>query len=628
MAIFPLVFVISLASSFFLRGTHFRESIAKSYIALYLLIAVSTESLSLLGAITYGAITLFWVTLTVISLIFLLFLLKDSDPRASIKNWLRARTEYNGYEYVSLLIVSCVLLITLTVALVYPPNNWDSMTYHMARVAYWIQHASIDVYPTANDRQTHNPPLAEWAILHLQLLSKSDSFANIIQWLSFFVSIVLVTLIAKEFQLSLPAQLFSAVVAATIPMAILESSSTQNDLVVTSFCIGFAYFLLKFIRSLSFYNAAFCALSLGLALLTKGTAYIYCCAIGLTIAGTSLLSIAQPKRLALLNKLALIVIAALVLNAGHLSRTYLVYGLNPTSQTPLVNDEISTTIIFSNIVRNGALHIGTPFDLMNGYSFRAIQLLLGDQLNNPRSTLGTTTFSIPSFSLHEDYAGNLPHLILIALAFLILPFVTVSNKRAVYCYAGSLLFGVVLHCAVLKWQPWVSRYHTTIFMLSAPFIAAVFAGLHLFQRRLFVCVAIILFAYSIPFLILNKTRSFVALRNDSILSTGGRVKSYFINRPELYADYSAAARIIMDEGAEEVGLCLGYDDYEYPLFVLVGRHASQGIPRFRHIAVADMSKMKENPHLPPPAMILATKRLDENPIHGKGRQAVDSCLPL
>jgi hypothetical protein len=139
-------------------------------------------------------------------------------------------------------------------------------------------------------------------------------------------------------------------------------------------------------------------------------------------------------------------------------------------------------------------------------------------------------------------------------------------------------------------------------------------------------VAIILFAYSIPFLILNKTRSFVALRNDSILSTGDRVKSYFINRPELYADYSAAAKIIMDEGAEEVGLCLGYDDYEYPLFVLVGRHASQGIPRFRHIAVVDMSKMKENPHLPPPVMILATKRLDETPVHGKGRQAIDSCL--
>ena len=626
MTIFPFVFLISLTILFFLKTTGLRESITKSYIALFLLIAASTETLSLFGAITYGAICLFWIALTILSLTFLLFWLKRNGLRASIKNWLRALADYGRHEAILLLLVACILSITLVVALAYPPNNFDSMTYHMARVAYWIQHASIDVYPTANDRQTHNPPLAEWAILHLQLLSKSDSFANIIQWLSFFVSIVFVTLIAKDFQLSIKAQLFSAVVAATLPMAILESSSTQNDLVVTSFCLGFAYFLLRFIRTLSFHDAIFCALSLGLALLTKGTAYIYCCAIGLTIGSTSLFFAAQLKRLELLSKLTLIVIAALALNVGHLSRTYLVYGLNSTSQTPLVNDEISPTIIFSNIVRNGALHIGTPFDLINGYSFRAMQISLGDLLNDPKSTLGTTTFSIPSFSLHEDYAGNLLHLMLTALAFLILPFVAVPNKRAVYCYAGALLFGVVLNCAVLKWHPWASRYHTAIFMLSAPFTAAVFAGFHSFQKRLFVWVAIILFAYSIPFLTLNKTRSFVALRNDFILGTDDRLKSYFTNRPELYADYNAAAKIIMDEGVEEVGLCLGYDDYEYPLFVLVGRHASRGIPRFRHVGVMDVSKMKENPHLPPPVMILATKRLDEDLIHGKGRQVVDSCL--
>ena len=622
----PFVFVISLTFLLFLKNTGVRESISKSYIALFLLIAASTESLSFFGAVTYGAIAIFWITPTVLSLIFLLVLLKRNDLRTSINNWLRTLADYERIEVIFLLLVACVLSITLIVALVYPPNNFDSMTYHMSRVAQWIQHGSIDVYPTANDRQTHNPPLAEWAILHLQLLSKSDRFANIVQWFSFFVSIVLVTLIAKEFQLSLQAQLFSAVVAATIPMAILESSSTQNDLVVTSFCLGFAYFLLRFIRTLSPHDAIFCALSLGLALLTKATGYIYCCAIGLTIGVASVLSTAQPKRLALLNKLAVIVIAALVLNVGHLSRTYLVYGLNSTSQTALVNDEISPTITFSNMLRNGALHIGTPFDLINNYSFRAMQISLGDQLNDPKSTLGTTTFSIPSFSLHEDYAGNLLHIILIVLAFLVLPLVRISNKRAVYCYAGSLLIGAVLYCALLKWHPWATRLHTPIFMLSAPFIAAVLAGLHSFQKRLFVCVAIVLFAYSIPFLILNKTRSFVALVNNSILSANEPYKSYFINRPELYADYSAAAKIIMDEGAEEVGLCLGYDDYEYPLFVLVGRHASLGIPRFRHVGVMDVSRMKENPHLPPPVMILATKRLDENPIHGKGRQAADPCI--
>jgi hypothetical protein len=82
----------------------------------------------------------------------------------------------------------------------------------------------------------------------------------------------------------------------------------------------------------------------------------------------------------------------------------------------------------------------------------------------------------------------------------------------------------------------------------------------------------------------------------------------------------------MNDGAEEVGLCLGYDDYEYPVFVLVGRHASRGTPRFRHVGVVDLSKKKEKQGLPPPGLVVATKRLDENPIHGKRRPSTDACL--
>ena len=62
---------------------------------------------------------------------------------------------------------------------------------HAHGPAEWIQRGSIDFYPTAIERQNYQPPLAEFAILHLQLLSGSDRFANLVQWFSFVVSIVL-----------------------------------------------------------------------------------------------------------------------------------------------------------------------------------------------------------------------------------------------------------------------------------------------------------------------------------------------------------------------------------------------------------------------------------------------------
>src|SRR6185369_10694518 len=50
-------------------------------------------------------------------------------------------------------VIGFILCATLATALLYPPNTWDSMTYHMPRVMHWITNANIGFYPTANSRQ-------------------------------------------------------------------------------------------------------------------------------------------------------------------------------------------------------------------------------------------------------------------------------------------------------------------------------------------------------------------------------------------------------------------------------------------------------------------------------------------
>src|SRR4029077_20443419 len=62
--------------------------------------------------------------------------------------------------------------------------------------------------------------------------------------------------------------------AVTLPIGILESSSTQNDLVVTFFLLCMAERLLAWRVSRSSTDAAFFAMAAGLALAAKGTAYL------------------------------------------------------------------------------------------------------------------------------------------------------------------------------------------------------------------------------------------------------------------------------------------------------------------------------------------------------------------
>jgi len=447
-----------------------RESVIKSYVILFFFIAASTEIFSLFDAVTYKVILLFWIALIVFSLIFIPLFFKSSNHSCLIRKSLKAIAKSEFYEHLFLALLGVVLITTLLVSILAPPNNWDSMTYHMSRVVEWIQHKNVDFYPTSIERQNWLSPLAEFAILHLQLLSNSDRFANMVQWFSLCIAILLASLIAKEFYVSIRMQLFSAMVVATIPMAILQSSSTQNDIVAGTFCLGFVYFLLKLIKTLSFQNVIFCGLTLGLALLTKGTSYIYCGAIGLIIGSAYLLASKTWKmRRILLCELVLVIIIGLVINVGHFTRNYDLYA-HPLSTKALnvKNEDFSIKILCSNLIRNAALHLGTPSRHQRWYTYRIIEIFLGNELNNPKTTIGN--FCIP-FSHHEDTAGNLIHFLLIGLIFLILPFVKMNDRKNVYYYAGAVAFAAILYCALIKWSPWKSRHHTPLFMLSSPLVA-------------------------------------------------------------------------------------------------------------------------------------------------------------
>ena len=89
-------------------------------------------------------------------------------------------------------------------------------------------------------------------------------------------SILGVSLIAKELGARRSGQLLAAIFVATLPMAILQGSSTNNDHVVSLWIVCFVYFSLKIMRQGIKPLLLVClGASLGLAILTKGTAYIY-----------------------------------------------------------------------------------------------------------------------------------------------------------------------------------------------------------------------------------------------------------------------------------------------------------------------------------------------------------------
>jgi hypothetical protein len=138
-----------------------------------------------------------------------------------------SRGQYTGA------LVPLGLLAALS-AVEYLPNNFDSMTYHLARVAYWLQNHSVDPYPTNIARQVAHPPGAEYLLLALQVISRSDRLANLLQLGAWVAMVLAAGPLARSFGAPRRVAAWASVLVGTLPVGLLEASSTQNDLVAAN----------------------------------------------------------------------------------------------------------------------------------------------------------------------------------------------------------------------------------------------------------------------------------------------------------------------------------------------------------------------------------------------------------
>ncbi len=568
------------------KQVRFKASFISCLILLSTFIAVSTEILSYFYLLRYDAMMILWSATGVLLFFWFVRVCKNRTLSITLFNEKKSLKQYNTF-YICLFLIFLVEFFT---AVISPPNNWDSMTYHMARVENWIQFNSVRFYPTSIIRQNYQMPFAEYVILHFQVLSGSDIFANLVQWFFMIGSVVAVTLITREFDSSASSQFYSAIIVCTIPMVILQSSSTQNDLVVSFFLLSYAYFSIRLVKTNDVVNAVFSGLSFGLALLTKGTAYIF----ALPIAALPFIYCAthfrKEKFVKTIKMSALIAAIGLLLNAGHLYRNYDLFG-NPLSADGHLykNGKISTIFTLSNVIRNSALHLMTPSDAVNSGIYKAVLFMLGDEIDNPLSTFPGQTFR-PVFRIHEDFAGNTLHFLLIFSCVVFLPFTRFRKTPLIIYYVAMVLLAALLFCAVLKWQPWAVRLHLPLFLLIAPVIA-IFLG-NIFPRKISIGISLILLLCSLPFLLCNFSRPLIPVQGYSVLKQP-RLFMYFKNGLRFSVPYAQAVEKMAELKIKVLGLDLHEDDWEYPIWVLI-REKFDKMPSIYHVNISNITKKLQN----------------------------------
>jgi hypothetical protein len=547
MVLLPLVAALLIYRGW-LGGYGRREAVLRASLVFAAILAFGTEALSLLGALSPFGVATFWALVVLVAWVW-----QCQQSRAvAAQAW--------GLDAL-LVPIGSSLVVTLVVALIAAPNTTDAMTYHLARVGAWLQHCSLRNYATNVDRQLYMSPWAEYAILHLQVLSfGSDRLVNLVQWTAYAGSATVASLTAERLGASTRAGWVAAALVVTTPMCVLQASSTQNDLVNAYFTACVAYFAFSGGGPRS---APWLGVALALALMTKGTAYVLCAPFVLVyLARLSRRS--RPR--AALAAAAVIGVCVVALNAGVWSRNYATFGHplgDPVTLAALRTDSLTPARAASNLVRNLALQLVTPNEWANERIWnaaRAIHAELGVGLHDPAVTV-TKRFTLPSKrTRHEDFAGNPQILAVIAAAAVLSLFRRPS--REVLLFGACTLAAAVLFCLLFKWQPWHSRLHTPLFVLGAAFAGAVLSR-WLPSAEWTAALVWLLVGLALPVLIANETRPLIPI--DLGILARERIQQYFVSRPDLYQPYLSAITAAKESGCSQLGIATTVEGQEYPL---------------------------------------------------------------
>lgn len=530
---------------------------------------VSTELLSLFNLLKLEGLLIFWILLGLTLLTYILL------KKISLKFFPFSAIDKISSFFIALLLI--FLLLFAIIVILQAPNNWDSMTYHLPKVMHWIQNQNVNHYATHIGRQVALNPMAEYLILHTILITDNDYFANIIQFWAMIGTLVTASLIARSLGASFKGQLLAAFLSLSVPILILEASSTQNDLVVSYFILQTIWSLVRLKESYNYQWAALAGVGMGLALLTKSIAYLY-------LAPWVFLFVvlyATRRAYKLFKAGIIITFLVLIINTGFLYRNFnLFHQLIPEPDViASIKNSVSAEVhnfksFSSNIIRSFGYNLATTSPAYNGVLFNSINgahRLLGLNLNDKRTSFSNFELPLPNMFYSQDYAPNPIHT---WLFLLMLPTLYIYREKFSKSYFQNLflaLLGFLLLIFLLKWQPFGTRFHIPFFVMVSIWVALIFEKL-LFEKNYFGIkflygLVLSLCLYTAGHYIYNSSN--LALKGEKTIFNTSRDELYFIFRSDLQQPYKSLVDEISKIKCRKIHLKLELDDWEYPIWSLL-----------------------------------------------------------
>lgn len=492
-----------------------------------------------------------------------------------------------NFKSKSTLIILVLSVLIFIQGLFSAPSTTDSMVYHLPRVMYWIQNKTVlqDVIRNPHDFMA---PFAEYILLHLYLITGNDQLLFFSQWIAFVMIVIISGAIAERLGADKQIKIMVTLFVATLPMAVMQASSTQVDLVVAVLVVLSTYIALELCRKITINVASLFWISLGLGITTKATFFLF-----MVIPAGIMIFALIKKHWKDIFIFALSSLAILIIPFRFMNQNLYLYGniLGPFKKgETLTNEVVNLTVLISNLIRNIMIHLPIPFFTTQAQNLlEFIHRIIGIPISAQETTCCDFQFRvIPILYPQEDIVSNFFHLLLIMFTIVFIFKKAVFKDRLLFLLFILSLFSFIIFSLILKWQPFHSRLQIPFFVIGT--ISAVMI-LSKNKKNFYILKGVLLSSILLAFLLifLNVSRPFISynLFYNNIKSFSFplssipqsfflklREEQYFNARFYWYFPYKNIIEVLAVQNSIKDGTVAFdlLDGFEYPLWLLIKKY--------------------------------------------------------
>ncbi len=183
-------------------------------------------------------------------------------------NWFGNLSFFLKFIFGGLFLTFGIVEITNLLLIIYtPPNEWDSMTGHLNRLLYYLQHGTMAHFGGTNwNIDTYPKSICTIQIYNYLMSGKGENWFKAIHHSAYLITGFGAFGIGRSISNNFSAGVFCALVMWLLPNVLMQSITTETDVVLASYLTCLVYFLFTYREKLWRRYLYLAGLTFGIAL--------------------------------------------------------------------------------------------------------------------------------------------------------------------------------------------------------------------------------------------------------------------------------------------------------------------------------------------------------------------------